>query len=165
MQVVFLHGLETGPHGAKFHALQATAPHLLAPDCEGIFDIDERLAIIERELGGKSGLLLVGSSFGGLAAVLFASRHPEVVSGCVLCAPAVQHLDLARLAQLPAETVIIHGRQDDVVPLSASEALAARFAGVRLLVVEDGHRLASSLGVLASEVGAMMRRLAASAER
>jgi len=159
MHVVFLHGLETGPHGAKFHALQRVVPDLLAPSCEGILDIDRRLAVIERELGGNSQLLLVGSSFGGLAAVLFASRHPERVSGCVLCAPAVHGLDLDELTHLPAETVIIHGRHDDVVPLAASEALAARFPSVRLLVVEDEHRLAASLELLVGEVVAMISRL------
>ncbi len=165
MQVVFLHGLETGPYGTKYHALRGVVPDLLAPDCEGIFDIDERLAVIERELAGKNELLLVGSSFGGLAAVLFASRHPERVIGCVLCAPAVEHLDIGTLRHLPVETVILHGRQDDVVPLAASEALAARFATARLLVVEDGHRLASSLDVLVDEVRAMMQRLAGPAGR
>jgi len=160
MHVVFLHGLETGPHGAKFHALRRVAPDLLAPSCEGIFDIDRRLAVIERDLSDEEELLLVGSSFGGLAAVLFASRHPARVRGCVLCAPAVQGLDLGTVSRLPAETVIIHGRLDDVVPLHASESLAARFAAVRLVVVEDGHRLAGSLDLLVDEVAAMMRRLA-----
>ena len=161
MDVAFLHGLETGPHGAKYQALRRLIPDIMAPDCEGIFDIDARLAVIERELTGRNELLLVGSSFGGLAAVLLASRHPERVAGCVLCAPAVQGLDLAQLRSLPAETVIIHGRQDEIVPLAASAALAARFSMVRLLVVEGGHRLAESLELLVSEVGAMMRRLPA----
>ena len=161
MDVAFLHGLETGPHGAKYQALRRLIPDIMAPDCEGIFDIDARLAVIERELTGRNELLLVGSSFGGLAAVLLASRHPERVAGCVLCAPAVQGLDLAQLRSLPAETVIIHGRQDEIVPLAASAALAARFSMVRLLGVEGGHRLAESLELLVSEVGAMMRRLPA----
>jgi pimeloyl-ACP methyl ester carboxylesterase len=158
MKLVFLHGLETGPVGTKSIALRRLAPELLAPDCAGIVDIDERLAVIERELAGHDELLLVGSSYGGLAAVLFASRHPERVRGCVLCAPAVHLLDLARLRSLPNETVIIHGRRDDIVPLAASEALAARFPSARLLVVDDEHALGGSVELLVREVGAMLER-------
>jgi pimeloyl-ACP methyl ester carboxylesterase len=157
--VVFLHGLETGPHGSKYQALRRLFPELMAPDCEGVLDIEQRLGIIERELRGRSQLVLVGSSFGGLAAVLFASRHPELVAGAVLCAPAVHRLDLLQLGALPAETVIIHGRRDEIVPLAASEALVARFPFVRLLAVDDEHRLADSLELLGREVVAMVQRL------
>jgi pimeloyl-ACP methyl ester carboxylesterase len=160
MQVAFLHGLETGPQGSKVQALRRVIPELLAPDCEGIWDIDERLRIIERELSSRSGLLLVGSSFGGLAAVLYFTRHPEAVTGCVLCAPAVHHLEPQEIAGLPPETVIIHGKRDDIVPLTASEALAARFPWVRLLAVDDEHGLGASLELIVEEVQAMMRRLA-----
>jgi len=45
-QPVFLHGLESGPHGSKFHTLRTVFPDLIAPDTEGIFDPDERLARI-----------------------------------------------------------------------------------------------------------------------
>ncbi len=45
--------------------------------------------------------------------------------------------------------VILHGVQDDVVPIGNSEALAARSPGVREVIrTEDGHRLAESLGHL-----------------
>jgi pimeloyl-ACP methyl ester carboxylesterase len=159
MQVVFLHGLETGPHGSKYRALQSLVPDVLAPDCEGIWDIEARLSIIRSALEGQSGLLLVGSSFGGLAAALFASRFADRVLGCVLCAPAVHHPHGAEIAQVPADTVIIHGRQDDIVPLQAVEAFAQRFPWVRLLIVEDDHRLGSSYDVLLAEVKAMIDRL------
>ena len=45
--------------------------------------------------------------------------------------------------------VIIHGRADDIVPFSNSEALAARSPGViTLLATDDEHRLSHSLGSL-----------------
>jgi pimeloyl-ACP methyl ester carboxylesterase len=158
VQVVFLHGLETGPHGAKWRALSAVLAGVIAPDCEGVMDIEERLSVVERALAGKGDLLLVGSSFGGLAAVLFASRHPDRVRGCVLCAPAVHRTAAAGVEWLPAETVIIHGRDDEVVPLREVEAFARRFPWARLLVVDDGHRLARSHDVLVDEVTRMIRR-------
>jgi pimeloyl-ACP methyl ester carboxylesterase len=41
---------------------------------------------------GWTRLGLVGSSLGGFAAAWFAARHPEVVTGCVLLAPAFRFL-------------------------------------------------------------------------
>ena len=75
-RLVFLHGLESGPHGSKYQALREIDPDLISPDCEGLNDIGERLAVIERELEGIGRMVLVGSSFGGLAALLFA-QLPE----------------------------------------------------------------------------------------
>jgi pimeloyl-ACP methyl ester carboxylesterase len=159
MQIVFLHGLETGPHGAKYHVLRQAFPELLAPDCTGVFDIERRLELIEQSLTGHTDLLLVGSSFGGLAAVLFASRHPALVAGTVLCAPAVHVIDLASIHSLPAEIVILHGSRDEIVPLEANKALAARFPSARLITVDDDHRLGGSHELLVREVGEMMRRI------
>jgi pimeloyl-ACP methyl ester carboxylesterase len=161
MQVAFLHGLETGPHGTKYQALRRVIPDVVAPDCTGVFDIDERLRIIEAAVDDARPLVLVGSSFGGLAAVLFASRRPERVSGCVLCAPALHRVDLRRLAWVPAETVVIHGTRDEIVPLAASRALVARFPHVRLHAVDDEHGLGGHVALLVAEVSAMLRRLEA----
>lgn len=49
---------------------------------------------------------------------------------------------------LPHPTAILHGSEDDIVPLSNSEIAAANNDGVSLHVVEDGHRLHQSLGEL-----------------
>jgi pimeloyl-ACP methyl ester carboxylesterase len=38
-------------------------------------------------------------------------------------------------------TLVIHGRYDEVVPVSQSEAFAARLSGVRLELCDDGHQL------------------------
>ncbi len=94
-QLVFLHGLESGPHGSKFHLLAGLGlGTVVAPDCEGVHDPHERLDIIEATLNGLDDLVLVGSSFGGLMALLYAVRHPDQVAGLVLCAPAVHRPDL-----------------------------------------------------------------------
>ena len=50
--------------------------------------------------------------------------------------------------------VIIHGRNDEVVPFANSEALAERSPGVnRLLASDDGHRLSNSLHLLEDALG------------
>lgn len=148
--IVFLHGMESGPHGSKYHLLRELDPQILAPDCAGVHDLPARMAIVERELAGKQNLLLVGSSFGGLVAALYAGRHPQAVFGCVLCAPALfddQVQELAALQQVPEKTVILHGTRDDIVDIAVSRRFAAKH-GCRLVEVEDGHRLENSRPLL-----------------
>ena len=50
--------------------------------------------------------------------------------------------------ELTHPTAILHGSQDDVVPLSNSERASADRAHVSLHVVDDGHRLHQSLEAL-----------------
>lgn len=45
--LVFLHGLESGPHGTQVQALTAACGPVFAPDTEGLLDPWERLARIE----------------------------------------------------------------------------------------------------------------------
>jgi len=78
-------------------------------------------------------------------------RQP--VAGLVLCAPAlgVQEppaTDVALRAVVP--TAIVHGVRDDVVPIEVSRAFARDDdAGlVRLIEVDDDHRLSNSLDLL-----------------
>jgi pimeloyl-ACP methyl ester carboxylesterase len=49
---------------------------------------------------------------------------------------------------LPHPTAILHGSEDDIVPLSNSELAASTSDRVSLHVVEDGHRLHQSLDAL-----------------
>lgn len=144
MTLVFLHGLESSAYGSKYLALQAVWPEVLAPDTEGVLDVEQRLAIVERELAGLDDLVLVGSSFGGLVAVLFADRHPERVRGYVLCAPALHKGHADAVTHVPARTAVLHGAGDDVVPIAASRVFCQRF-GVPLVEVDDGHRLQASM--------------------
>ena len=69
-KLVFLHGLESGPQGSKYQALQELDTEMIAPNCQGITDIAERLQIIQDSLEGVERMFIVGSSFGGLAALL-----------------------------------------------------------------------------------------------
>ncbi|MBM4343106.1 MAG: alpha/beta fold hydrolase [Deltaproteobacteria bacterium] len=162
VQLVFLHGLESGPHGSKFQALYDLDPAVHAPDFEGVFDLDARMAIAERDLADRGRLVLVGSSFGGLVAALYADRHPDRVAACVLCAPALiadRWPAVAAIARVPGHTVLLHARGDDVVDIAWSRAFAVRH-GLRLVEVDDDHRLSASrplLVRLASEAMAAAR--------
>lgn len=148
MQIVFLHGLETGPHGAKYQALKQMFGEVISPDCEGIKDPQQRLTIIKQTLAEYAGpFLVVGSSAGGLMALLLQREEPRV-AGLVLCAPAL-HTDIgaALTANDLPPTVVIHGRADDVVPIESSR----RF-GAPLIEVDDDHRLNDSLSLILRQV-------------
>lgn len=154
-RIVFCHGLESGPHGRKYHALVDAGLAVEAPDFRGE-DLATRVAHLREVIAERDEpTLLVGSSFGGATAVLAAHGEPRV-RALVLCAPALRLVDTAQPA--PAPCVVVHGTRDDVCPIEHSRAYAAH-ADVRLIEVEDDHRLADSLDVIVDEVGAAAARL------
>jgi pimeloyl-ACP methyl ester carboxylesterase len=140
--VLFCHGLESGPHGSKYRALVAAGYNVIAPDCRGMMDLAERVAIVAPILEAERPLV-VGSSFGGIVAILAALQTGVKLPGMVLCAPALER------AKVPLDTLvvpnpvtIIHGRHDDVIPIEVSREFA-RHQGCRLVEVEDDHFLAN----------------------
>lgn len=143
MKIMFFHGRESGPHGAKYQALQEKFPDIYAPDFRGMDELEDRVAHAVDETQGEEGLLIVGSSFGGLVATVLADRHPERVAGYVLCAPALHREAAWWVSRTPDHAVIIHGRGDQVVPLRASEAFSLVHQ-IPLHVRDDGHRLSES---------------------
>jgi hypothetical protein len=55
-------------------------------------------------------------------------------------------------------TVILHGNQDDIVPLESSRKVAESNELVELIEVEDGHRLAGSLHFIPLAVQRVLSR-------
>ncbi len=149
MHVLFLHGKESGPHGSKYRSIRDAGWSVTAPDCEGIDDLTQRVNIASAALRPLAGpVVVVGSSYGGLTAALLhdALQGTDEVSkihGHLLLAPAF-HLEEARaLAHCHPNTVVLHGEQDEVVPVEDSRAYADRF-GCELVEVQDDHRLKAS---------------------
>ncbi len=109
--------------------------------------------------------VIVGSSYGGITALCASVRVTEAgapVTGLLLCAPALGRTeppaDTMRLYP-PAPTVIIHGTGDEVVPIEVSRTFAAAHPdGVRLIEVDDEHRLARSLDRIVAETRALLAR-------
>ncbi|MDA4679442.1 hypothetical protein NY593_22960, partial [Enterobacter asburiae] len=86
------------------------------------------------------------------------------VAGLVLCAPAVHRADWpAPPAPRGIPLAVLHGRQDEVVPLAAVLAWAG--PDLQVTVVEDGHRLEQSRAVLAQLVQDTWRRLEPPSQR
>ncbi len=87
MEICFLHGLDSSPHGTKGRLLRRHYPRAVMPVLPpGLWD---RLETTERALAKGGPYLIVGTSLGGLTALQYAMRHPEKVRGLLLLAPAV----------------------------------------------------------------------------
>jgi alpha/beta superfamily hydrolase len=86
---------------------------------EGIGETEDWL-VVAREMGARYGplpLLLAGFSFGGYVQSRVARRlreHGTPVTRLVLVAPAVGRF---HVEPVPQGTLVIHGEEDDVVPL------------------------------------------------
>jgi len=94
---------------------------------EGRGEVDDALAVLSAwrandEFAGLP-LLLAGFSFGGFVAVEAAQRlHPDSKPRrLVLIGPSTEK---QQVADVPADTLVIHGEVDDVVPLAATLAWA-----------------------------------------
>jgi len=151
--LVFAHGLEGAPQGTKITALKEAGLEVIAPDGRGMV-LSDRIAGLEAATRG-GGVVLGGSSYGGLAAAWLAARFPDRFLGLLLCAPAL-HLyedpvtDPEALCAPPGlHTHILHGAGDEVVPIDASRRYLARSGShVTLQTVDDGHRLTASIPAL-----------------
>ncbi len=154
-RVIFCHGLESGPHGTKYTALKEAGFDVTAPDFRGE-DLATRighLLVVLAETNRE--VVLVGSSYGGAVAVAVTAIGPERVKALVLCAPALAHEELGGEAPAPkVPTTILHGTEDDVVPVSVSLDYYMKNPHVSLNMVPDGHRLGSpeSLDLLVATV-------------
>ena len=151
--IIFAHGLEGSPNGSKIRALRGAGFDVIAPDFQGMV-LAERVDLLQQvcQEHRESKPVLAGSSYGGLTASIVAMRMPDAFRGLLLCAPAL-HLDeppvneeTILVAPKGMKTIIIHGIDDDVVPISCSVAYAERSGNdiVAFHQVNDGHRLAGS---------------------
>ncbi|MDA8126868.1 MAG: alpha/beta fold hydrolase [Deltaproteobacteria bacterium] len=139
---VFIHGLDSSSQGTKGAFFRQRVPGMVLKDYAG--DLEERMAQLEGRLAGKDRLILVGSSYGGLMAALFACRHRERVRRLVLLAPALEHGDFRpyMASPLAIPVALYHGRKDDVVlPGPTREIAAGLFANLDYQLVDDDHNL------------------------
>lgn len=140
--LLYIHGSDSSGQTYKAQIIRRVFPDLLAPDFTG--PLAARLAQLETILADKSNWTLIGSSLGGLMAALYAARHPEQIRKLVLLAPALHLPEFARHIPdaVAVPTLLIHGKQDDVVPPEPVRRLAKRvFPRLTYLSVDDDHRL------------------------
>jgi len=139
---IFLHGLESSNQGTKSVFFRERYPDMIIPHFKG--SLQERMEELDRVLSDQSGIVLVGSSFGGLMGAIFAMEHESRVEKLVLLAPAINLLDATTYHQkrISVPAWIYHGRNDDVIPLKAVEEVAGKiFTHLSFHVVDDDHFL------------------------
>lgn len=143
--VCWSHGLEASPWGKKSKALAEAVENaggtFTALDYQGMDNPDERVAKLVAHLEQQKGpILLAGSSMGAYVSLAAARTLP--VTGLFLVAPALylpgyQH---HVFSNLPASIALVHGWDDDVVPVENS----IRFAKLHrapLHVLPTDHRI------------------------
>ena len=141
-RLIFIHGLYGTSQGKKAIHLKSLFPDMLIPDFPGT--LEERMEKLESLTAAGKGWTMIGSSFGGLMAGLYARLHPERVRKLVLLAPA---LIMPEFAAQPAEpldipTVVYIGTQDDLIPMDDLRPVAeAAFSDLVFRIVDDHHGL------------------------
>ncbi len=139
---IFIHGLDSSSRGTKSQYFRDRYPDMIIPDFQG--SLQERMSRLEEVLGGKSGLILVGSSFGGLMAAIYAMANESSVERMILLAPAIHALEDVpyALKTLSIPVAVYHGVQDEVIPLEEVRAVSERFfQDLEFHELQDDHSL------------------------
>lgn len=119
---------------------------------DGVGEVDDAQAVLAAMRSIGQPLILAGFSFGGFVAAQLAQRLAAASAGgaaerLVLIAPAVSRFDVA---PVPADTLVIHGESDDVVPLAAALDWARPQALPVVVVPGAGHFFHGQLPLLKS---------------
>ena len=137
MKILFLHGLGSKPGGLKptyllNHGHEVWNPQL--PDD----DFVESIRIAQSAYNQYCPDVIVGSSRGGGVAVNIDSKDTPLVLMC----PSWKNKRMA--TKVKPKTVILHSRQDEVIPFSESEELLINSGLPPESIIEVGfeHRLA-----------------------
>jgi pimeloyl-ACP methyl ester carboxylesterase len=155
-KIMYLHGSDSSSKSGKAMQFAEMFAGMQTPDFTGSFE--ERMMQMIAVVGKEKGWTFIGSSYGGLMATVFASEQPKQVRKLVLLAPAIMKNrsgyfidpvinktllgNRKKLNVISIPTVIVHGSQDDVVPIKPVRKIAEElFTDVEFIVVDDGHRL------------------------
>ncbi|MBW2609163.1 MAG: alpha/beta hydrolase [Deltaproteobacteria bacterium] len=139
---IFLHGLESSNQGTKSVFFREKYPDMLIPNFSG--SLQRRMGKLNDILAGKSGIRVVGSSFGGLMAAIFAMENEPSVDRLILLAPAINLMGFSNYSQkeISLSVSIYHGKDDGVIPLQAVESIAKKcFRDLSFHIVDDDHSL------------------------
>jgi alpha-beta hydrolase superfamily lysophospholipase len=107
-------------------------------------DLGQRMNLLNQVLSGRTEIRMVGSSFGGLMATLFAMQNQDQVQRLILLAPALNLMEFAPNApgRLSIPVHIYHGSADDVIPLGPIQTIARDiFQDLSFHTVDDDHFL------------------------
>ena len=112
---------------------------------DGVGEVDDALAVIGAY--AETSFMLAGFSFGAFVASQAAARLPvgQQAERLVLIAPATANFPVA---PVPADTLVVHGDADEVVPLAATLAWARPQVLPVVVVPGVGHFFHGQLALL-----------------
>jgi len=147
--VIFSHGQESGPWGSKIRAMAEMVKGIGCSadsiDYQGIADPTERVSKLIAECADiDDPLILVGSSMGGHVATTAAASLNA--AGLFVLAPAYYMPGHEDLTPTPPEMpiCIVHGWNDDIVPVENSIRFAAA-CKAELHLLDSDHRLTANI--------------------
>ena len=170
---ILSHGFESGPDATKVTALAEVAGRL-GWTCErpDYTDLDarrdmgelgdvaarlDRLLALARAAAARGPLVLAGSSLGAWVSGAASLQVP--VAGLFLMAPPVRMQDAHPLRAAAVPTAIVHGWDDELIPVAQVVEWAAARRD-RLLLVDDTHRLSANVEASAAAFEALLLALA-----
>ncbi|MEO8808829.1 MAG: alpha/beta hydrolase [Rhodanobacter sp.] len=172
-QIILSHGSDSSPDATKVSALATHAeslgwrtqrPDYRAADARGLAgSVAPRIARLRATIEALDAPpLLVGSSMGAFASGLVSLDVP--VAGLLLLATPSEIPGYPRKFDLRSDgaNLLIHGWRDEVCPLAGIQAFAAD-RRLPLLVLDDDHRLGSSMDMLVAQLRQWLERVAESA--
>ncbi|MCK9490325.1 MAG: hypothetical protein M0Q42_13215 [Xanthomonadales bacterium] len=165
--VLLSHGLESGPQATKVTAMATVAeargwrtsrPDFRDLDATGqVRYVDQRIERLCAAITPDEPLVLAGSSLGAFASGLASLQHRAL--GLYLLAPPLALPGYGRALELaPVPTAIVHGWHDELIP--AEQVIAwAQARSLELSLVDDSHRLAGHVEIIAGWFGQFLDRL------
>ncbi len=142
---VFIHGLESSSQGTKGVFFGKRYPDMIIEDYPG--SLENRMTKLRGMLSDKKDIVLVGSSYGGLMAAMYACDNEHRIKRLILLAPAINLEEfkpyLNRKIELPV--ILYHGNRDDIVPLEPVREIALKnFQNLSHHIVDDDHPLSET---------------------
>lgn len=152
VRLIWCHGSLSQPWGTKSKGLadiaQAMGLTMEALDFQDLENPDDRVERLVAKLAeAKTPAIIAGSSMGGYVAS--AAAKNANVKGLFLLAPAFYFpgYDVHVFSGLPKPISVVHGWNDEVVPVENSIRFARQHKA-KLHIVPDGHRLSESLDII-----------------
>jgi surfactin synthase thioesterase subunit len=165
--IVFSHGRDGEPRGAKIMAMADVAKRhgltVESVDYRAIPDPAARVQRLAEVCGGLSGpFVFVGSSLGAHVCTTVAARFPT--RGLFLLAPAFFMPGYERHTPAPpaCPVAIVHGWNDDIVPVENSIRFARQHKAI-LHVLDGDHRLTAHIPELCELLDMFLRKLPSAA--
>lgn len=146
---IFIHGLDGSSQGVKARYFQHHFPDVLTPNFTG--GLQARMAQLYDILADCGELVMIGSSFGGLMATLYAMENAPSVRRLVLLAPALNFDEFLpfRGKKISPPVWLYVGREDTITPLAEVEPLARDlFPHLHFHAVDDDHLLSQTFGTI-----------------